>query len=71
MKCTRLASNTDTILSLQLLPQQRLKSVAVLGEFFDALMELVKRHGVLKEGPSELGLIVNKCDLGDGSGGSS
>ena len=58
--------NTD--LSFQLLPQQCLESHAVLGEFFDALMELVKRHGVLKEGPPELGLIINEGDLGDGSG---
>lgn len=70
MGCTRLPSNADTNLSLQLLPQQRLESLAVLGEFFDAFVELVKCHGVLKEGPSEFGLIVNIGDLGDGSSGS-
>jgi len=69
--CTRLVSKyKHGSLSLQLLPQQRLKSLAVLGEFFDALVELVKRHGVLKKGPSELGLVVNESDLGDGSGRS-
>jgi len=58
-------------LSFQLLPQQRLEGITVLSEFFDALVELVERHGVLEKSPSELGLIVNESDLGDGSGGSS
>jgi len=68
--CTPFTLNTNTDLSFQLLPQQRLEGVTILGEFFDALMELVKRHGVLKEGPSELGLVVDVSDFGDGSGRS-
>ena len=64
----RLVSNK--ILSFQLLPQQRLKGVAILGEFFDAFMELVERHGVLEKGPSELGLIVDVSDLVDRCGRS-
>ena len=71
VECTRFSSNISVRLNLQLLPQQRLESLAVFGEFFDPLVELVEGHGVLKKGPSELGLIVNERNLGDGSGGSS
>ena len=62
-------SNTD--LSFQLLPQQRLESLAVFSEFFDTLVEFVKRHGVLEKFPPEFGLIINVSDLGDWSGRSS
>jgi len=63
-------SSSNTNLSFQLLPQQRLEGVAILSEFFDALVELVKCHGVLEEGPSELGLVIDERNLGDWSGGS-
>ena len=67
--CTRFGSNV-TNLGFQLRLQQRLEGVTVFGKFFDALVELVERHGVLEKGPSELGFIVDESDFGDGSGRS-
>lgn len=45
--------------------EDALELCTVLCEFLDALVELVKRHLVLEEGPAELGLVVDERDLGD------
>lgn len=52
----------------QLLSEKLLKGFTVLSELFDALMEFVKGHRVLEESPSELGLVVDEGNLGDGVG---
>jgi hypothetical protein len=56
-------------LAADLLLQQILEGLAVLGELLDALVELVERHAVLEERPPELGLVVDEGDLGDWGGG--
>ena len=50
-------------LSRELLAEQLLEGLAVLGELLDTLVELVERHLVLEESPAELGLVVDKRDL--------
>jgi hypothetical protein len=40
--------------------------LAVRGKRLDAFVKLVERHGVLEELPTELGLVVNIGDLGQG-----
>ena len=47
----------------ELLAEEGLEGLAVLGELLDALVELVKGHGVLEERPAELGLVVNVRNL--------
>lgn len=59
-----------TILSRDLLVEKLLESLAVLSELLDTLVELVEGHLVLKEGPAELGLIVDEADFVDGVGRS-
>lgn len=55
-------------LGRQLLAQKLLERLAVLGEFLNALVELVERHLVLEQCPPEFGLVVDIADLGDGVG---
>ena len=52
-------------LSRELLAEELLKGLSVVGEFFDALMELVESHLVLQQSPTELGLVVDEADLGN------
>ena len=49
----------------ELLLEDLLQGLAVLGELLDALMELVERHLVLEERPAELGLVVDERHLRD------
>jgi hypothetical protein len=55
----------------QLLPQQPLQRLTVLGKLLDPLVQLVERHLVLQQRPSELGLVVDEGDFRDrvGAGG--
>jgi len=54
--------------SLQLLDQQLLKSLTILGKLLDSLVELVPCHGILKKRPAEFRLVVDIGDLRDGVG---
>lgn len=49
---------------MQLLPEDGLEGLAVLCELLDTFMELVKRHLVLEESPTELWLVIDVRDLG-------
>ena len=53
-------------LSRELLLQQVLEGLTILSELLDALVQLLEGHGVLKQCPAELGLVVDVRDLGDG-----
>ena len=64
------ANDVQARLGGELLLEQILKSRAVLSELFDALVELVKRHLVLKQSPAELGFVVDERDLRDRGRGS-
>ena len=48
----------------ELLTEELLEGVAVLGELLDALVQLVERHLLLEQLPAELGLVVDVGDLG-------
>lgn len=50
-------------LDRKLLAKELLEGLAVLSELLNTLMELIKRHLVLEEGPAEIGLVVNEGDL--------
>jgi hypothetical protein len=49
----------------ELLLEEVLERLAVLGELLDALVQLVEGHLVLEERPAELGLVVDERDLVD------
>lgn len=51
--------------SRELLAEEVLEGLAILGELLDTLVQLVERHLVLKELPAELGLVVDIRDLLD------
>jgi hypothetical protein len=51
-------------LSREFLPEEVLQSLTILGEFFDAFVELVESHLLLEERPSEFGFVVNIRDFG-------
>ena len=43
--------------------EEVLEGLAILSELLDTLVQLVERHLVLEEGPTELGLVVDEGDL--------
>lgn len=53
-------------LGRDLLAEELLESLAILGKFLDTLVELVEGHGVLEELPAELRLIVDVGHLSKG-----
>ena len=53
----------NTRLSPELLPEHLLAGVTILGEASDTLVELLERHLVVEEGPSEGGLVVDEGDF--------
>jgi len=54
--------------SRNLRPQKLLEGLAILSKLLDTLMELIKRHLVLEKFPTELGLVVDIANFGDGIG---
>ena len=54
----------------ELLAEEVLQCLTILSELPDTLVELVRRHLVLAEGPAELGFVVDVGDLGDRLAGS-
>ena len=62
-------NGTTTCLGRELFAEERFECLAVLGKLLDPLVELVKGHLVLEEGPAEFGLVVDVGDLVDGLDG--
>ena len=52
--------------SCELTLESNPERIGILSKLFNTLMEFIKRHRVLKQGPTELGLVVHVGDLGDG-----
>jgi len=57
--------NNSEILSRDLLLEQILEGLTILSEFLDTLMQFIKRHLFLEQGPAELGLVIDEGDFGD------
>ena len=54
-----------TPLRVELLDKRVTEGLAISGKLADTLMELVERHLLLEQVPTELGLVVDVRNLGD------
>jgi hypothetical protein len=60
---------TTTCLGSEFFAEEGFEGLAVLGKLLDPLVELVKGHLVLEEGPAEFGFVVDEGNLFDGFDG--